>query len=91
MPLTGAVAKRLGLRSIATKKEKVADFLFFSSGGRTRTSGLRVMSPTSYQLLYPAMFVSAKVRLYFELGKSFCRMGLFRNYCYLCRIVRRDA
>ena len=26
-----------------------------SSGGRTRTSGLRVMSPTSYQLLYPAM------------------------------------
>ena len=25
------------------------------SGGRTRTSGLRVMSPTSYQLLYPAM------------------------------------
>ena len=26
-----------------------------SSGGRTRTSGLRVMSPTSYQLLYPAI------------------------------------
>ncbi len=25
------------------------------SGGRTRTSGLRVMSPTSYRLLYPAM------------------------------------
>ena len=30
-------------------------FCLFSSGGRTRTSGLRVMSPTSYQLLYPAM------------------------------------
>ena len=29
--------------------------ILFSSGGRTRTSGLRVMSPTSYQLLYPAM------------------------------------
>ena len=27
----------------------------FCSGRRTRTSGLRVMSPTSYQLLYPAM------------------------------------
>ena len=27
------------------------------SGGRTRTSGLRVMSPTSYQLLYPAMLL----------------------------------
>ena len=27
----------------------------FSSGGRTRTSGLWVMSPTSYQLLHPAM------------------------------------
>ena len=25
------------------------------AGDRTRTSGLRVMSPTSYQLLYPAM------------------------------------
>ena len=25
------------------------------SGRRTRTSGLRVMSPTSYQLLYPAI------------------------------------
>ena len=26
------------------------------SGGRTRTSDLRVMSPTSCQLLYPAMY-----------------------------------
>ena len=25
-------------------------------GGRTRTYGLRVMSPTSYQLLYPAIW-----------------------------------
>ena len=29
--------------------------LLFCSGGRTRTSDLRVMSPTSYQLLYSAM------------------------------------
>lgn len=27
---------------------------FFSCGGRTRTYGLRVMSPTSYHLLHPA-------------------------------------
>gem|GEM_PF-5628734 len=29
---------------------------FSSSGGRTRTYDLRVMSPTSYQLLHPALF-----------------------------------
>ena len=29
--------------------------LWGCSGGRTRTSDLRVMSPTSYQLLYPAI------------------------------------
>ena len=29
----------------------------FSSGRRTRTSGLRVMSPTSYQLLHPAIYL----------------------------------
>ncbi len=28
---------------------------FLCSGGRTRTYGLRVMSPTSYHLLHPAM------------------------------------
>lgn len=27
-------------------------------GGRTRTYDLRVMSPTSFQLLYPAIFCS---------------------------------
>ncbi len=41
------------------------------SGGRTRTSGLRVMSPTSYQLLYPAMFGIAKVRIFFEIPNFF--------------------
>ncbi len=29
---------------------------FLSSGDRTRTDGLRVMSPTSYQLLHPAIY-----------------------------------
>ena len=36
------------------KRKSVMDFLC-GSGGRTRTSGLRVMSQTSYQLLYPAI------------------------------------
>ena len=29
---------------------------FFGCGGRTRTYDLRVMSPTSFQLLYSAIF-----------------------------------
>ena len=37
------------------KKEEILSDFLYGSGGRTRTSGLRVMSPTSYQLLYPAM------------------------------------
>ncbi len=31
--------------------------LVFSSGDRTRTYDLRVMSPTSYQLLHPAIYL----------------------------------
>ncbi len=42
------------------RKEKVLksrDFkTFYGCGGRTRTYDLRVMSPTSYQLLYSAIF-----------------------------------
>ena len=37
------------------KKEEILSDFLYGSGGRTRTSGLRGMSPTSYQLLYPAM------------------------------------
>ena len=37
--------------------------VFNCSGGRIRTSDLRVMSPTSYQLLYPAVFGTAKVEI----------------------------
>ena len=43
------------LPQLPKKEETLSDFLY-GSGGRTRTSGLRVMSPTSYQLLYPAMY-----------------------------------
>ena len=42
------------------------------SGGRTRTSGLRVMSPTSYQLLYPAMWIT-KVRIISEPAIQFLK------------------
>ena len=42
--------------------------LLFSSGGRTRTYDLRVMSPTSYRLLYSAMWI-AKVGTFFEIPK----------------------
>ena len=42
------------------KQEKVLksyDFrTFYGCGGRTRTYDLRVMSPTSFQLLYSAIF-----------------------------------
>ena len=78
-------------RSQKTKKRQILRLVSLCSGGRTRTYDLRVMSPTSYQLLYPAMFVNAKVRFYFEFGKSFYGMGIFRNYCYLCRIVCIDV
>ena len=40
---------------IEKKRGKIVRFFLGSSGRRTRTSGLRVMSPTSYQLLYPAI------------------------------------
>jgi hypothetical protein len=46
------------------KKEAVFHMengLFLGSGDWTRTSDLWVMSPTSYQLLHPALFGSAKV------------------------------
>jgi hypothetical protein len=39
-----------------SKKEKVRfETDFVCSGGRIRTFDLRVMSPTSYQLLHPAI------------------------------------
>ena len=37
------------------KSQPIGWLFKLSSGGRTRTCDLRVMSPTSYQLLYPAI------------------------------------
>ncbi len=44
------------------------DWLFSCSGDRTRTCDLRVMSPTSSQLLHPAMYLSL---LYFNLCSGY--------------------
>ena len=50
-----------------------------SSGGRTRTSGLRVMSPTSYQLLYPAI-LDCKGKNIFLKYKMFFAFSLFQLF-----------
>jgi hypothetical protein len=39
------------------KKPVFTDWLFNGSGDRTRTCDLRVMSPTSSQLLHPAIYL----------------------------------
>src|SRR5690606_2521533 len=52
--------------SIALSDVQEAHFIqLFGSGDQTRTDDLRVMSPTSYQLLHPALyqFLSPKERL----------------------------
>ena len=53
----------LGKADKHRKKENSRNWVFHNSdyfsngcGGRIRTNDLRVMSPTSYQLLYPAIF-----------------------------------
>ena len=48
------------------KKPEPNDSGFPCSGDRTRTDGLRVMSPTSYQLLHPAIYLSLLLH-YFNL------------------------
>ncbi len=50
------------------KKPVITDWLFSCSGDRTRTCDLRVMSPTSSQLLHPAMYLSL---LYFNLCSGY--------------------
>ena len=55
--LTKDTLYRLSYNSINRWRYKYRPTLFlkFGSGGRTWTYDLRVMSPTSYQLLHPAM------------------------------------
>ena len=56
------------------KKPEPNDSGFLCSGDRTRTCDLRVMSPTSSQLLHPAMYLSL---LYFNFAQ-FVNRGLQR-------------
>ena len=53
-----------------TKKGKTFRFFLGSSGGRTRTCDLRVMSPTSYRLLYLAV-LDCKGTAFFCICKFF--------------------
>ena len=77
MPL-GAAAKRRGWRDgvhLPLRKTAARRLPFsFRSGRWTRTTDLRVMSPTSYQLLYPAMFGTAKVAIFFYNPKKRSRV-----------------
>ena len=58
------------------KQGQRRDVVLFGSGRRTRTTDLRVMSPTSYQLLYPAM-LDCKSNNNFYNGKIFCAFHHF--------------
>ena len=80
------------------KKEEILPEILCSSEGRTRTSDLRVMSPTSYQLLYLAMWI-AKVSKFFETAKfSSCsrrrafrdRQALADKFCRERLLIRED-
>ena len=61
---------RRGLPPLACRQQKKADnsseLSALSSGGRTRTSDLWVMSPTSCQLLHPAMYRLTAVTVIFH-------------------------
>ena len=46
----------VGLAGNADKAGFVTHLQYFSSGGKIRTYDLWVMSPTSYQLLHPAIY-----------------------------------
>ena len=49
-------AQRKGMSPTENKKVRNYSELFTGSGGQTRTDDLWVMSPTSYQLLHPALY-----------------------------------
>ena len=68
-------------RAVQKKEELSLRQFLISSGGRTRTSDLRVMSPTSYQLLYPAMLLDYKGNYYFNKCKIF--VDIFRSIFFV--------
>ena len=64
---TAILHSNLRLDSVyGIKKPESFDSGFPCSGDRTRTCGLRVMSPTSYQLLHPAIYLETCCFLYWD-------------------------
>ena len=63
------------------QKNQILSYLVCSSGNWTRTSDLRVMSPTSYLLLYPAMW-TAKIRPFYILHNLFYKKYLLFYVLY---------
>ncbi len=58
--------------------QSLETLVFASSGNWTRTSDLRVMSPTSYLLLYPAILIPKTTYLAFNF-RFIMPTKLFRN------------
>ena len=70
-------------RGVKQKKANHSWLAFLSSGDRTRTDGLRVMSPTSYQLLHPAIYLETCCFPYWDYKDTklfvFCKLSLAKN------------
>ena len=68
---------------LETKKASRIRLAFLSSGDRTRTCGLRVMSPTSYQLLHPAIYLETCCFPYWDYKDTnffgFCKSPTIKN------------
>ena len=65
-------------QNLSIKKELTFQLTLRSSGNWTRTSDLRVMSPTSYLLLYPAIWI-ANIQLNVDLQKYFYKIIALLN------------
>ena len=52
-------------------------------GGRTRTYDLRVMSPTSFQLLYSAIFRWRLILRYYSTKAGICQQVFLRVFCHI--------
>lgn len=48
------------ISSVTGRRDNQLRYGAIGCGGRTRTCDLRVMSPASYQLLYPALFLNSQ-------------------------------
>ena len=53
--------------------------VLFGCGGRTRTYDLRVMSPTSFQLLYSAILCTLSMLVHYSMVKAECQALFLRR------------